>query len=274
MRRQRAKRPPVPEVSSYRGRGFRQIAPWLAAAPALPGLMLILIRPLGMRFSGFLLVALAAVLLAEVYLRRWAGRARAGWWVQLAVRAALALVLVPLVMIEACVIHEGHKEPPEQPADAVIVLGAGVNGNQPSLSLKTRLDAAIAYLETTDPDVPVVLTGGQGYGEDITEAQCMYNYLTENGVDGGRLILEEAATTTAENFAFSRDLLTETGVDPSTDTVAVVTNDFHIARAKLLAARNGYGHAVGVPAELPWVHLQINYYLREAFAMVKSFLLD
>lgn len=156
----------------------------------------------------------------------------------------------------------------------VIVLGAGVNGNQPSLSLKTRLDAAIAYLETTDPDVPVVLTGGQGYGEDITEAQCMYNYLTENGVDGGRLILEETATTTAENFAFSRDLLTEMGVDPSTDTVAVVTNDFHIARAKLLAARNGYGHAAGVPAELPWVHLQINYYLREAFAMVKSFLLD
>lgn len=251
MRRQRAKRPSMPEVSSYRGRGLRQAAPWLAVAPALP-----------------------AVLLAEVYLRRWAGRARAGWWVQLAFRAALALVLVPLVMIEACVIHEGRKEPPQQPADAVIVLGAGVNGNQPSLSLKTRLDAAIAYLETTDPDVPVVLTGGQGYGEDITEAQCMYDYLTENGVDGGRLILEETATTTAENFAFSRDLLTEMGVDPSTDTVAVVTNDFHIARAKLLAARNGYGHAVGVPVELPWVHLQINYYLREAFAMVKSFLLD
>ena len=200
MRRQRAKRPSVPEVSSYRGRGLRQAAPWLAAAPALPGLMLILIRPLGMRFSGFLLVALAAVLLAEVYLRRWAGRARAGWWVQLAFRAALALVLVPLMMIEACVIHEGRKEPPRQPADAVIVLGAGVNGNQPSLSLKTRLDAAIAYLETTDPDVPVVLTGGQGYGEDITEAQCMYNYLTENGVDGGRLILEEAATTTADQI--------------------------------------------------------------------------
>ena len=81
MRRQRAKRPSVPEVSSYRGRGLRQAAPWLAVAPALPGLLLILIRPLGMRFSGFLLLALAAVLLAEVYLRRWAGRARAGWWV-------------------------------------------------------------------------------------------------------------------------------------------------------------------------------------------------
>ena len=64
MRRQRAKHAPVPVVSSYRGRGFRQAALWLAAAPALPGLALILIRPLGMRFSGFLLVALAAVLLA------------------------------------------------------------------------------------------------------------------------------------------------------------------------------------------------------------------
>ncbi len=273
MRRQRAKHAPVPVVSSYRGRGFRQAALWLAAAPALPGLALILIRPLGMRFSGFLLMALAAVLLAEGYLQRWPSRSRAGWWCQLAFRAALALVLVPLVLIETCVIHEGRKEPPQEPADAVIVLGAGVNGNQPSLSLKTRLDAALVYLKA-DPDVPVVLTGGQGYGEEITEAQCMYNYLTENGVDGDQLILEEAATTTAENFAFSRELLMEAGVDPSADTVAVVTNDFHIARAKLLAARNGYGHAVGVPAELPWVHLQINYYLREAFAMVKSFLLD
>ena len=100
MRRQRAKRPSVPEVSSYRGRGLRQAAPWLAAAPALPGLMLILIRPLGMRFSGFLLVALAAVLLAEVYLRRWAGRARAGWWVQLAFRAALALVLARMKHVD------------------------------------------------------------------------------------------------------------------------------------------------------------------------------
>lgn len=273
MRRQRAKHAPVPVVSSYRGRGLRRAAPWLAVIPALPGLALILIRPLGMRFSGFLLVALAAVLLVGGFLRQWAGRSRAGWWCHLAFRAALALVLVPLVMIEACVIHEGGKEPPQQPADAVIVLGAGVNGKEPSLSLKTRLDAAIAYLET-DPDVPVVLTGGQGYGEDITEAQCMYDYLTDHGVDGDRLILEEAASTTAENFAFSRGLLTEAGVDPSRATVAVVTNDFHIARAKLLAARNGYGHAVGVPAELPWVHLQINYYLREAFAMVKSFLLD
>lgn len=273
MRRQRAKHRPVPVVPSYRGRWLRWAEPCLAALPALPGLVLILIRPLGMRFSGFLLLALAAVLLAEVYLQRWARRSGTGWWCQLVFRAALALVLVPLAIIEIGVIHEGGKEPPEEPADAVIVLGAGVNGTQPSLSLRTRLDAAADYL-AANPEVPAVLTGGQGYGEEITEAQCMYNYLTERGVDADRLILEESASNTAENFAFSRELLKEAGVDPSADTVAVVTNDFHIARAKLLAARNGYGYAVGVPAELPWIHLEINYYLREAFAMVKSFLFD
>lgn len=273
MRRQRAKHRPVPVVPSYRGRWLRWASPCLAALPALPGLVLILIRPLGMRFSGFLLLALAAVLLAEVYLQRWARRSGTGWWCQLIFRAALALVLVPLAIIEIGVIHEGGKEPPEEPADAVIVLGAGVNGTQPSLSLRTRLDAAADYL-AANPEVPAVLTGGQGYGEEITEAQCMYNYLTERGVDADRLILEESASNTAENFAFSRELLKEAGVDPSADTVAVVTNDFHIARAKLLAARNGYGYAVGVPAELPWIHLEINYYLREAFAMVKSFLFD
>ena len=63
-------------------------------------------------------------------------------------------------------------------------------------------------------------------------------------------------------------------MDPAQDNVAVVTNDFHIARSRLIAARQGYGHAFGVPAPLPWVHLTVNYYLREAFAMVKTLVFD
>ena len=54
----------------------------------------------------------------------------------------------------------------------------------------------------------------------------------------------------------------------------MVTNDFHIARSELIASREGYGHVVGIPAPLPWAHLEINYHLREAFALVKTFLLD
>ena len=102
----------------------------------------------------------------------------------------------------------------------------------------------------------------------------MYDYLTERGVDPDRLILEDQAGNTAENFALSRPLLEAAGVDPAADTVAVVTNDFHIARSELIAARQGYGDTAGIPAPLPWAHLTVNYYLREAFAMVKTFLLD
>ena len=137
----------------------------------------------------------------------------------------------------------------------------------------SRLTVALDYLEE-NPDIPVVLTGGRGYGEEITEAQCMYDWLTARGVDPERLMLEEQAGNTAENFAFSRKLLEERGIDPAEDNVAVVTNDFHIARSRLIAARQGYGYAFGVPAELPWLHLEVNYYLREAFAMVKTWIFD
>ena len=148
-----------------------------------------------------------------------------------------------------------------------------LHGLPPGADWPARLDAALDYLEA-HPDIPAVLTGGTGYGEEISEAQCMYDYLTEYGVEADRLILEDRASNTAENFALSKPLLYEAGVDPAEGRVAVVTNDFHIARSELIAAREGYGDVAGIPAPLPWVHLEINYTLREAFAMVKTFLFD
>lgn len=232
MKRQRAKQRPLYRYDVYRGRRRGQARLIGAAGCAVFGLLLVLIRSLGIRFSGFLLLGL-----------------------------------------EVFIINRGRSDMTPLPADAVIVLGAGVNGTEPSLSLRTRLDKAVDYLERW-PDIPAVLTGGTGYGEEISEAQCMYDYLTEYGVEADRLILEDRASNTAENFAFSWELLTEAGVDPAEGRVAVVTNDFHIARAELIAAREGYGDVAGIPAPLPWVHLEINYTLREAFAMVKTFLFD
>lgn len=245
----------------------------IAAVMAAVGVVFLTLRFMGMRFSGIVLLGVAALLLVELVVDRWAKRSKSGWWCRLAFRAGCALVLVPLVLLEGYVLHEGSQPIPEEDSKAVIVLGAGVNGTRPSLTLRTRLDAALTYLEG-HPDIPVVLTGGQGYGEDITEAACMYDYLTAQGVDPARLILEEQATSTAENFAFSKSCLMEAGIDPAKDTVAVVTNDFHIARSEIIAVRQGYVNTVGVPAKLPWLHLEMNYYVREAFAMVKTLLLD
>ncbi|MDD6606069.1 MAG: YdcF family protein [Oscillospiraceae bacterium] len=245
----------------------------IAAVLALAGAVLLTVRAWGMRFSGFLLVGLAAVLVLELLLGHWAKASKTGRLCRRIFQTALTLVLVPLICIEIYVINVGSSDPSALPADAVVVLGAGVNGTQPSLSLYTRLTAALDYLEE-NPDVPVVLTGGLGYGEEITEARCMYDWLTARGVDPARLIMEEQAGNTAENFAFSKELLEEQGIDPAENLVAVVTNDFHIARSRLIAARQGYGHAFGVPAKLPWRHLEVNYYLRESFAMVKTWIFD
>ena len=245
----------------------------IAAVLALAGAVLLTVRAWGMRFSGFLLVGLAAVLVLELLLGHWAKASKTGRLCRRIFQTALTLVLVPLICIEIYVIDAGSSDPSALPADAVVVLGAGVNGTQPSLSLYTRLTAALDYLEE-NPDVPVVLTGGLGYGEEITEARCMYDWLTARGVDPARLIMEEQAGNTAENFAFSKELLEEQGIDPAENLVAVVTNDFHIARSRLIAARQGYGHAFGVPAKLPWRHLEVNYYLRESFAMVKTWIFD
>ena len=245
----------------------------IAAVLALAGAVLLTVRAWGMRFSGFLLVGLAAVLVLELLLGRWAKVSKTGRLCRRIFQTALTLMLVPLICIEIYVIDVGSSDPSALPADAVVVLGAGVNGTQPSLSLYTRLTAALDYLEE-NPDVPVVLTGGLGYGEEITEARCMYDWLTARGVDPARLIMEEQAGNTAENFAFSKELLEEQGIDPAENLVAVVTNDFHIARSRLIAARQGYGHSFGVPAKLPWRHLEVNYYLRESFAMVKTWIFD
>ena len=245
----------------------------LAAALALLGGALVVFRGLGVRFTGFLLLGLAGLLLADLLLERLA--TRDGRWrpVRRIFRGCLAAGLALLLALEVVIIDRGRSDLTPLPADAAIVLGAGVNGTEPSLSLRTRLDKALEYLEYW-PEIPAVLTGGTGYGEEISEARCMYDDLTERGVDPDRLILEDQAGNTAENFALSRPLLEAAGVDPAADTVAVVTNDFHIARSELIAARQGYGDTVGIPAPLPWPHLTVNYYLREAFALVKTALLD
>ena len=246
--------------------------PWALAAAllALTGCGLVFgYSP--MRFTGYLCFCAGAAALLWGFLsarreRRWARIARRG------VAVCLALGTAVFAVLEIQVVRWSRTDT-EREAAAVVVLGAGVNGTEPSLSLQTRLDKALEYLERW-PDIPAVLTGGTGYGEEISEARCMYDYLTERGVDPDRLILEDQAGNTAENFALSRPLLEAAGVDPAADTVAVVTNDFHIARSELIAARQGYGDTVGIPAPLPWPHLTVNYYLREAFALVKTVLLD
>lgn len=238
-------------------------------ALALMGLALVLV-PVGIRFTGYFLWGCLGVWIAGELLARWAKRSRTGNTCFRVFLAGAGLGAVCLVSIEAVLISHGETDNSGIPVDAVIVLGAGVNGETPSMALQSRINAAAAYLQK-HPDVPVILSGGQGPGERITEAEAMRRCL-EGRVDNP-LLLEDRSASTAENFRFSKALLEERGLDTGNMTIAVVTNDFHCFRSHMIARKQDL-HVVDVPAELPWWWLTGNYYLREAFAVVKTALLD
>lgn len=229
--------------------------------------------PNGMRFTGFFLLGIAVVWILGLLLNRWAKTSKAGKLCSRIFLVGLAAGVSILCGIEAIVICRGEADNSALPVDAVIVLGAGVNGEEPSAALWTRIQAAAVYLKD-HPDVPVVLSGGKGGGENISEAEAMRRALwTDNEAENTRYLLEEQSTNTAENFAYSKELLSAYGLDTETAVIAVVTNDFHCFRAHMIAQRQGL-RTIDVPAELPWWWLTANYYLREAFAVVKTALFD
>lgn len=225
----------------------------------------------GVRFSAYLSFACGGLCLVWFGLKRWPGKT--GRILRRLFCAGLAAVVLVFGCFESAIITRGEEDNSALPVDAIIVLGAGVNGETPSLTLRTRIRAAAAYMER-HPEVPVVLSGGQGRGENISEAECMRRELwTENEALNKRYLLEDQSTSTAENFKFSKKLLEEYGIDTETAVIGVITNDFHIFRAKVIADREGL-QMIGVGAELPWWWLTANYYVREAFALVKTLIFD
>ncbi len=131
---------------------------------------------------------------------------------------------------------------PREDLDYVIVLGAQVRGTVPSRALRRRLDRAVEYAEANQ-DTIFVLSGGQGPDEGISEAECMYRYMTKKGVDPSRLLLEDRSTSTRENLKFSAKLY---GLKEN--SVGILSNNFHVYRAMLLANQEGYQEAEGIPA--------------------------
>lgn len=148
--------------------------------------------------------------------------------------------------------------------DFMIILGARVRGSVPSLALQYRIDTAAEYLKN-NPNTIAIASGGQGTGENITEAEAIKLGLIKQGIDSSRIILENKSTDTVENISFSNKLIPKyfkNGI--------IVTNDFHIFRAKMIARDNGL-FLDGLSAPTPSVVL-IKSYFREYLALTKYFL--
>ena len=119
----------------------------------------------------------------------------------------------------------------------VIVLGAAVHGDVPSLALTHRLEGAYDYLNA-HPESVAILTGGKGKGENITEAECMYYWLCYRGIPAERLIMEPEASSTSENLDNSFKIIRELGDEPD-GNVVLISSSYHLCRAKALAKLKG-----------------------------------
>lgn len=212
------------------------------------------------RFTGFLFWCAAAVLALFALLTRWKEKHHWALWARRGLLALLAAGFAFFAVLE-CRVLSWARTDNETPVSAVIVLGAGVNGRTPSLSLLTRLDAALAYIQDK-PDIPVVVSGSQGRGEEISEARCMYDWLAARGVPAERIILEEHAENTEENIRYSLELLEKLDI---AGNIAVVSSDYHLCRAAMHLG----GDMVPVAARMParYLPLTVNYYIREAFGI-------
>ena len=154
----------------------------------------------------------------------------------------------------------------------MIILGCQVRQNGPSVLLQDRLDEALGYLED-HPDMTVVVSGGQGDDEPTTEAQAMAEYLMEHGVEEENILLEDKSHNTTQNFQYSKALLAQEDIDDS-DGVLVVSNGFHLTRARMLAERAGFDNVSTLAAPESHLPSRLYMYIREPLALVKSFVFD
>ena len=209
----------------------------------------------------FLLTALCLLFPATVR-RLFCGRRGKLWKAAAALLgAAVACVLAVCLVIGTA----AADAPAEDEEVTVVVLGCQVVGDRPSVMLRERIHAAYDYL-IAHPEAPCVATGGMGTGENITEGECIRRELVAMGIDPSRIYVEDQSVNTAENMAFSAQIIA--GYDLPT-TIAVASDNFHQLRASIFAARVGLD-ARALGCESPW-YLGPGYWAREVLALGAAF---
>ena len=150
-------------------------------------------------------------------------------------RAIIVIFIASFIFIQSAILVNMYKNKDVNSVknvDTMIVLGAKVNDDGVSKTLKLRLDKAIEYYNK-DKDINIIVSGGQGKDEVMTEALAMKNYLLENGVDEKNIILENKATTTLENIIFSKEIMEDLNLG---NRALIITSDYHLFRGRFIAS--------------------------------------
>ena len=182
--------------------------------------------------------------------------------VKIALIGGYAAFLVSFLVVTVLIAGRAA-EVPEPDVDCVIVLGAAVRGEAPSATFRARLDCAYDYL-ADNPRTAVIVTGGMGSGESITEAEAAHRYLESRGISGERIYMEDRSTSTQENLLFAKEIL-ESEFDEDARLI-LVSSDYHLYRAQLVAKKLGL--SVETMGNASIVYLLPNFYLREYVAIL------
>lgn len=226
-------------------------------------IILIVTSGLGAAFSGFWLASGGIFMTISLWLQRMIKN-------NVAINKTIALSIGVIFLIGVCffgfvegkIIYAANIKPKDG-AEYIIVLGAGVNGTVPSQTLRNRINATLEYLKDS-PDTVVIASGGQGPGEDISEAQVIKDNLIMGGISKDQIIMEDKSTSTVENIKFSKEF-----IENKDANIVLVTSDFHIMRATKIAEVQGLTNISGCPAK-PGYFTKLNNYVREFFAVVKD----
>ena len=151
-----------------------------------------------------------------------------------------------------------------QPADAAVVLGAAMWAGNPSPVLRARLDHALALYRAGTVKY-IIVTGGVGYGDDISEAEGGAIYLIENGVPASAILLEKEGHSTYESLRNAAGIAASTTIR----RVLLVSDPFHMLRSLKMARDLGFD-AYASPTLTSPISTRPSeefiYMIREAFA--------
>ncbi|MDE5946885.1 MAG: YdcF family protein [Oscillospiraceae bacterium] len=187
----------------------------------------------------------------------------------LSLSGILLIAGISVLIIINCFMISNLNNKPRNANSTVIVLGCKVKGTSPSLMLRRRLDSAYKYL-SENPKVKVIVSGGKGSDEKISEAECMSDYLIQKGISPDRIFKEDKSTSTSENLRFSKDIIDKYNLS---NNITIVTDGYHQTRARMIAEKIGYDNITSISAPTSqW--LIPTYWVREWFGIIQQFCIN
>lgn len=153
-------------------------------------------------------------------------------------------------------------------ADCIIVLGCQVYGTTPSPFLKGRLNEGIRLYNEGYAKY-IIVTGGKGSGEDISEAEAMKIYLIANGVDESSIIMEDKSMSTMQNLKNSKEIMNSKGFKRA----IIVSNEYHLKRTSIMAKRNKIEASYSGVYISKYPSFELKGFLREIPALLRLYIL-